>query len=823
MSNAGRKNQNQKFMTRVSTLIVDKRNLILFIFAVLIVFSVFSRNWVNVEDRLSAYLSKDTETSQGLNVMQEEFVTYGTAKVMLANISYEQSQAIAESIKGIEGVSSVAFDDTLEHYNDASALFDVTFDYDEDDDRCISTLDTLVEKLSGYDIYVDTALGNTLAETISSEIRIIAVYVAIIVVSALLLTSRTYAEVPVLLITFLSAAIIAMGTNFFFGTISFVSNSVTIVLQLAMSIDYALILCHRYLEEHEILPAREAVISALSKAIPEISASSLTTMGGLLAMTFMQFRIGFDMGIVLIKAILLSLLTVFTLMPGLLMLFSNLMDKTKHKNFVPKIPFVGRFAYDTKKIFPPIFILILLAAFCFSEKTPYVYGYSLLTTPKLNEAQISKAMIKNTFGSENFLALVVPAGDYESEAKLLAELESYDEVERTVGLSNTEAMDGYMLTDKLAPREFSELIDLDYSAAKLLYTAYAVNNGDYGKAIGGLDTFSVPLIDMFMFLHDQVQEGYITLDDDLQKTLDDAYTQMNRAKLQLQGEDYSRMLIYLNLPEEGDETFAFLENMHKIAGEYYDGDFYLVGQSTIQYDLSKAFAHDNTLVSILSVVFVIAILLFTFKSIGIPVLLILVIQGSIWINFSFPYLTGKNLFFMSYLIVSSIQMGANIDYAIVISSRYLELKREKPQREAIIETMNLTFPTLITSGVILAIAGILIGNMTSEATIAGIGQSLGRGTIISLILVMFVLPQILLLGDNIIEKTSFTVSPPIHTQSAKGLVYVNGRISGQVSGTITGNVRGIIRGDVSARIESGEMKLLDEESEALEEEKYEKE
>ena len=823
MSKVEGKNQDVNFMTKVAAFIVDKRNLFFFIFAVLIVFSAFSRNWVNVENKLSAYLSEDTETSQGLNVMQEEFLTYGTAKVMVANISYEQAKVIAGRIKGIEGVSTVEFDDTSDHYNDASALFSVTFAYDENDDRCIETLDVLVEELSGYDIYVDTTLGNTLAETIASEISVIAVYVAIIVVSALLLTSRTYAEVPVLLITFLSAAIIGMGTNFFFGTISFVSDSVTIVLQLAMSIDYALILCHRYLEEHEKLPVREAVITALSKAIPEISASSLTTICGLMAMTFMQFQIGFDMGVVLIKAILLSLLSVFMLMPGLLILFSKLMDKTRHKNFVPKIPFVGRFAYRTRKIFPPIFILILVVAFYFSGKCPYVYGYSFLTTPKLNDAQIAENMIKNTFGSENFLGLVVPAGDYESEAKLLAELESYDEVERTMGLSNAEAMDGYMLTDKLTPRQFSELTDLDYEVAKLLYGAYAANDENYGKIVSGLDTFNVPLIDMFLFLYDQVQEGYVKIDADLQETLDDAYTQMNDAKLQLQGENYSRMLVYLNLPEEGDETFAFLDNIHEIAGKYYDGNVYLVGESTSQYDLFKAFAYDNTLVSILSVVFVIVILLFTFKSVGVSILLILVIQGSIWINFSFPYLTGSNLFFMSYLVVSSIQMGANIDYAIVISSRYLELKREMSQREAIIETMSLVFPTLITSGMILAIAGILIGSMTSEAAIAGIGESIGRGTIISLILVMFVLPQILLLGDKIIEKTSFVVSPPIRTQSARGLVYVNGRINGQVSGTITGSVHGIIRGDVSALVESGEMKLLAEESKEQEEEKYEKE
>ncbi|HEY8420529.1 MAG TPA: MMPL family transporter [Thermoclostridium sp.] len=815
--------EKNSFMTKTAAFIVDKRNLFFFIFAVLVVFSVFSRKWVNVENELSAYLAEDSETRQGLKIMENEFLTYGTAKVMIANISYEQAKEIAERIQGVEGVSAVKFDETPEHYKDASALFSVTFSYDESDDKCVEALNALKDELSGYDIYIDADLGNALVENILHEIQVVTVLVAIIVVSALVLTSRTYAEVPVLLISFLSAAIINMGTNFLFGTISFVSNSVTIVLQLAMSIDYALMFLHRYLEEHETLPAREAVIAALSKAIPEISASSLTTIGGLLAMTFMRFRIGFDMGIVLIKAIFISLITVFMLMPGLLMLFSSLIDKTKHKNFVPKISFVGKFAYMTRKIVPVAFVFILAAAMNFSGKVSFVYGYSLLTTPKQNDSQIAESMIKNTFGSENIIALVVPSGDYEAESKLLAELESHDEVDYAVGLASIEAMDGYMLTERLTPREFSELTDLDYELSKVLYGFYAVKDKNYGKVVSGLDSYSVPLIDIFMFLYEQVQQGYITLDADLQKIMDDAYKQMNDARLQLQGEDYSRMLISLNLPKEGDETFAFLDTIHKIAGKYYNGDVYLVGDSVVQYDLSNAFVNDNTLVSVLSVVFVIIVLLMTFKSVGIPILLIMVIQGSIWINFSFPYLSKANVFFMSYLIASSIQMGTNIDYAIVISSRYQELKNKMHPQNAIIETMNLAFPTLITSGMMMAVAGSLIGNMTSEPTIAGIGESIGRGTIISLILVMFVLPQILLLGEKIIEKTSFSISVPIHTQSARGVVFVNGRINGKVSGTITGTVRGIIRGDVNALVESGEMKLLSEESEAQEEGNDEKE
>jgi predicted RND superfamily exporter protein len=815
------KNQGNKFTIKFATFIVDKRHLFFFVFAILCIFSVFSLKWVHVENELSVYLSDDAETKQGLKIMEEEFVTYGTANIMIANISYEQAESIAEQIKDLKDIFSVGFDNTKDHYNDASALFNVTFAYDEDDDNCVDALNVLLEELKEYDIYIDTNIGDIFVDTITKEVGIVSIYIGIVVVAVLLFTSQSYAEVPVMLITFLSAALINMGTNFLFGTISFISNSVAIALQLALSVDYAIILIHRFKEERETLPAREAVINALSKAIVEISASSLTTICGLLAMTFMKFKVGLDMGIVLIKSIFLSLLSVFILMPGVLLAFSNLMDKSQHRNFVPKIPFIGKFAYSTRKIIPPIFVLVLVVSIYFSGKCPYVYGYDLLKTTKQNELQIVKAMIKDTFGSENPLALVVPTGKYESEAKLLAELESYDEVEYTMGLSNIEAMNGYMLIDKLTPRDFSELTDIDYEVAKLLYAAYALKDKNYNEVVTGLDVYGVPLIDMFMFLYEQVQEGYVKLDEDLQETLDDAYVQLNSAKQQLQGENHSRILVNLNLPTEGDKTFGFLDTIHEIAGKYYDDGVYLVGESSNNYDQSKAFSNDNTLVSILSAVFVIIILLFTFKSVALPIFLIMVIQGSIWINFSFPYLTGSNMLFMNYLIASAIQMGANIDYAIVISNRYLELKHEMSRREAIIETMNQSFPTLITSGSMMAVSGILIGTMTSDPAISGMGVCLGRGTIISLILVMFVLPQILLVGDKVIEKTSFTVNPPIRTQSARGMVYVNGRIRGQVSGTIMGNLRGIVRGDVNAVIESGEMKLLSEGPES-QEEKHEK-
>lgn len=799
-------NENGGFMIKVATFIVDRRNLFFLLFGIALIFSVVSMNWTKVENALSAYLPDTTETSRGLDRMEEQFITYGTAKVMVTNIPYDEAERIYDELSELETIIMLDFDNKPEYYNNFSALYNITFGYDEKDERALEALEEVKLMLEGYDIYVSTAMGNASAEQLAQEMTVISVLVAIVVVSVLLFTSQTWAEVPVLLLTFCSAALITKGTNFMMGTISFVSNSVTIVLQLALSVDYAVIFCNRYKEEHQTLGIREADIVALSKSIPEIFSSSLTTMGGLIAMMFMQFGIGSDMALCLIRAILLSLLAVFLLMPGLIMLFGNAMDKTKHKSFIPDIPFVGKFAYKTRFIIPPLFIVVLVGAYLIQSHCPYVYGYTQLETPVQSEAMLVDEMIDESFGKDNFVALVVPAGNYEKEKKLLKELDARPEVDHSQGLANTEAMDGYMLTDKLTAREFSELLELDYEVAELLYMAYAVNDENYAKIVNGFSNYGVPLIDMFMFLYDEVDEGYVTLDDDLMETLEDAHTKMQIALDQLQGEEYSRMLIYLTLPEEGEETFAFLDEMHKIAGKYYDINEVLIpGNSTSQYDLYKTFQRDNAVVNVVSILAVLVVLLFTFMSAGMPVLLIVVIQGVIWVNFAVPSMQQKNVFFLSAMIVSSIQMGANIDYAIVISGRFMELKDKMSKKDAIIETMNFAFPTIVTSGTMLALAGIFIGQMSSDGAVCGIGQCLGRGTILSIFTVMFVLPQILLLGEKIIDKTSFAVSMPLKLERSSGLMRVDGIVQGQVNGTMIGEFHGLLRGEANMIVNMGKM------------------
>lgn len=213
-------------------------------------------------------------------------------------------------------------------------------------------------------------------------------------------------------------------------------------------------------------------------------------------------------------------------------------------------------------------------------------------------------------------------------------------------------------------------------------------------------------------------------------------------------------MLTLAAASDGDETFALLDRIHAVVHQYYPTDSYLVGDAMSAYGSEQTFTQDNVMVSAMSILMVMLVLLFTFRSLGMPILLTLVIQGSIWINFGITVLTGEYVLFMVYLVASAIQMGCNVDYAIVVASHYTEARADQGPREAMITALNLAFPTIITSGTMLISAGLLIGARVSSGAVAGMGRFVGVGSLITVFLVLFVLPQLLLLGDTFVRRTA---------------------------------------------------------------------
>ena len=429
------KKEKGNFWLTVATFIVNKRKAIYVLFFIAIIYSVVSVNKVSVNQDITKYLPADSETNRGLNLMEEQFLTYGSARVMVSNITYTDAQKLVDELEAVKGVKEVAFDDSEDHYTGTNALYDITFSGEEEEQISKDAMNAVRETLADYDTYVSTEVGaeEETSKALAKDMNLILVLAVIIIVAVLLLSTKAYMEIPVLLITFGVAAILNKGTNYWLGTISSVTDSIAVVLQLALAIDYAIILCDRFMEEHETMDAESAVKVALSKAIPEISASSLTTISGMVAMMFMQFRLGYDMGIVLVKAIIFSLVSVFLLMPGILLLFAKGIDNSHHRCYVPNITFAGKLANKTKYIIPPLFVLVLVFAFLKSNGCEYIYDTSSVESAKKSESKIAQEKIEGAFGTSNQLVVMVPRGNYEAEEKTLKEIEKLDYVDRPWG------------------------------------------------------------------------------------------------------------------------------------------------------------------------------------------------------------------------------------------------------------------------------------------------------------------------------------------------------------------------------------------------------
>ena len=753
---------------RISEYIVNKRKAFMVFFILAAVFSVFSSSWVKVSNKLSDYLPESTKTKQGLDIMDENFTTFGTAKVMVNNIDYEKALELSTKLKEIAGVSRVDFYDKSDsdyenkniedYYKDFAALYTISFEDVEDSKLVQEAIVKVREAVSTYDNVVYTTIDKDDAKSLNEDMKVIGVLVVIIIVGVLIFTSQTYAEILIFMLTFAVAILLNVGTNFIFGRISFVTKAVGVVLQLALAIDYAIILFHRFMEERQNFKAKHALISALAKAIPEISSSSLTTMAGMVALMTMQFRIGRDLGQVLLKSIIFSMISVFLFMPALIMMFEKWIKKSMHKSFVPNIEFLGKKILSVRFIIAGIFTVLVIGGIVLSGKTAYIFDPNSIKSDKKTEYIAAKEEIERHFGSSNILAVVIPKEDYIKEARLLEEISKVEGVKSVTGLANIEVGNEgeYVLTDSLKPRELAEIADVDIDLVKLVYRFYALKNEQYGAFINSIDSYKVPIINMVDFLYEQIENGGVEIDEDITENIEDIHKSITDARKQLESEKYSRFLVVWDRKLEGKATFAAIDEVEGIAKNYYN-EVYVVGDSSSNYEISKSFGTDNLRISIITALLVGIILLFTFQSAALPFILVLTIQGSIWVNFSLPYLANEPMFFLSYLIVSSIQMGATIDYAIVITGRYMVLREEcESKNKAISRTLNEAFPTIITSGTIMAASGFVIGFLTSNATIASLGKTLGIGVLISMILVMFVLPVLLYLFDFTIDKTSFS-------------------------------------------------------------------
>ena len=745
-------------LLKIASLIVRSRTLVFLLFAAAAVFCLLSINKVRVNNDLTNYLPPQSETRRGLSIMNEEFAAFATMEVMISNVTYERAEEVSDQISELSHVTGVEFDNTPSHYVHASAHYSVRFDGPAGDPEIKAQMDHVRRIVEPYDHYISSTIIDNYSDQLQGEMSIVILLAVIVIFAVLLLTSRSYFEVVIFAIVFVFAALLNMGTNYLLGEISVITNTIAVIMQLALAIDYAIIFAHRYQDAAEIeTDTKKALTVSLSKSIAEIASSSLTTISGLVALTLMQFRLGYDLGIVLSKGILCSMLTVFLLMPGLIQLFPRALRKTQHRKLLPNITAFGRFLVKSRVALVIPFLLLLPFAIYWSSNVNYSFSDDSVDELIYSETREATHKINDTFAPNSLVVVLVPSGNYDAEEAILRDYADIPEIKSATGLANIEIDDSHVLTSRVGPREFSEILDIDLEKAKLLFTAYGLEKKEYGT-ITAPDEYKAPLVDLFLYVFEKIDQGAVQLSAEQQETLLSLRGSLETGVAQLRGEHYNRFILTAAVPATGDESVSLIELLREKAQAHYEeGEVLVVGDVTSSRDLENSYKSDSKLISFLTIGFVFLILLFTFKTpIGAAVL-VFVIQGSIWLNFSFPYLTGTRCSFVTNMIVSAIQMGATIDYAIVLNSRYQGLKALHPKREAMALAVNEAFPTIVTSGAIMSVAGFLIAFRISDVYVGHIGLAVGRGALISVILVMTVLPQLLLLFDKWIEKTTFRI------------------------------------------------------------------
>lgn len=750
---------NKGIIFKIAAVILKLRFPIIIIFLAAGVFCALSIGKTRTNSDLTIFLPDTMETRCGLTVMNEEFVAYGSARIMVSNISYEKAEELADRLAEYPRVLAVDFDDSTAHYVNSAALFSISFDGPSGDEEIVASYRAMKDELSFYDIYTDSEIGEDLVGEIAKEMIGVVALSALVIAVILLFTSRSYFEVIIYAIVFVFAAILNMGTNFLLGEISTISNTICVILQLALAIDYAIIFAHRYQDEAELQENyMTALRDALAKSIIEISSSSLTTISGLVALMFMQFTLGRDLGLVLSKGIVCSMLTVFLLMPALISVFPGAIKRTGHRTLVPNMEPWGRFLTKSGYIFVWFFIIAFPVSYYFSHQLDWSFSTTQTTELIYSESRYAMHKINDTFSDDTVIALLVPAEDFGKEKQTLADVAELPGIKSATGLANIQIDDEHTLTDKFTPRMFADLLDVDIEEARLLFMGYGVKNQQYQAILGNVDSCEVPLVDLFLYLLEKVDQGVVTLDGDNAATLESLRGTLNMALDQLRGKNWNRMVFKASVPEQGQQSVELVEQIRDAAEKYYGpGSVIVIGDITSTRDLQQSYTGDNTLITILTIVIIFVILVFTFRTIVGSMLMVLVIEGSICINFTISYFLGHKPFFMTNMIVSAIQMGATIDYAIVLMNRYLIRCETLPKKEAMAKAVNESFATVITSGAIMTIAGCLIGYMVSDVYVGHIGLGVGRGAFCSVILVMTVLPQMLLLFDGLIKKTTVHV------------------------------------------------------------------
>ena len=680
-------------LKKMAHFIVQRGRIIEKFFIAMTILCAVCYPFVGVNYDLSKYLPDFAPTKQALDVMEQEFGYPGMARIMVKDVTLPEARTIRQRISRVDGVDLVVGPDlaanvystdafiknslTDRFYKDGNAVYQIIFEDGDSDDsthKAINEIYGIVGKDRGC--FAGSAVSSKeRQESITREIAMAIGMAVVIIWLILTLTTTSWFE-PFLFILVMAVAIVLnMGSNIMFGRISFFTFSTAAILQLAVSMDYSIFLLHTYTAiKQSGVDSRPAMEAAIEKSCSSILASGATTIVGFLVIALMKFTIGRDVGFVLTKGIVCSLVTVLFLMPTLILRFDKKIEKTAHRSFLPPLDGLGKLMY---RIRIPV---LAAAAFCavpcyFGQSMNYFYygDDALGSGPGTRVYEDSRA-IEDVFGKSNVIIAMVPNGNVIKERRLTEELEDQEFI-------------------------------------------------DYALSMAGTLPQGIPE----SFLPETVTK-------------------------QLRTGSYARILISMENREESSYSFQCSEKLTEIVKKYYPEDSYVIGMTPTTMDIRDILTDDYNRVSIISLAGVALVVMLTFHSVMVPVLVIIPIEVAIYLNMTIPYIIGDSMVYIGYIIVSCLQLGATIDYSILMTNNYMEFRETMGSRDAAVTAIAKSAISILTSGGILTVVGYLLYFTSSIQAISQVGRLVGRGALLSMILVLSLLPALLAAFDKPIRR-----------------------------------------------------------------------
>lgn len=678
-------------MDRILRAIIEYKKGILIGFLIISVLSAILSLHVSVNYNMVDYLPKDAQSTTAIKIMNDEYGNeIPNSRIMLTNVSIQQALEYKDKIADIDGVASIIWLDDIigldalkttpldfldasiieNYYQDNNALMSLSIESGME----TSAVNAIYALIDENNAVAGEAVNSaaTQAMSVSEVLNAMAILLPIIII-ILIISTNSWIEPLLFLITIGVAIIINMGTNILFGEVSFITRTVSPILQLAVSLDYAIFLLHSFDKYRLTHEPQKAMNLAMKQALPTVAASAATTVVGFAALMFMRFGIGADLGLNLLKGILLSFVSTMILLPVITLMGYKFIDRTKHRKLMPDFKNSGNWLLKVRMPFLMIAIIVVIPCFLAQLNTQFFYGTSSIT----DTARVGKdaAYIEEKFGKENTLVLLVARQDAGKESKLCDALAEIPHVKSVVS---------------------------------------------FVTAVGA-----------------QIPSTFVP----------------QEATAQFYSDHYARIILYTDTAEEGTEAFDTVQSVSDATARYYQ-EYYLAGTSATLFDMKNVVASDTRLINLIAIIGIFIVLLLTFRSLSLPIFLVFVIETAIWINLSFPYFSGQPLSFIGYLIICTVQLGATVDYAILFTNAYLRNRTTLLKKDAMQATIGDNLAAILISASILATAGFALAFTSSNPIISELGTLLGRGTLLSLVMVACVLPALLVCFDRVIQKTT---------------------------------------------------------------------